>query len=160
MAVQFRDTKWTTYALHAKTLEGTASVIARMSEAATCEWLPRYEYETDGERISKITVTVAVQVLMPRWVEYAVATSLERAEWDRFCRALRAHEHGHINLVVDHLHRIDERMLGLAPDVAKRLWDGALATLADASAEFDRTTDNGRQHGTVIDVTVGDFTEV
>ena len=160
MGVQFRETDWTTYDVHAKTLEEAASSIAQMAEAAACEWFPRYEYETAGGRISTITVTVAVHVTMPRWVEHAVATRPERAEWDRFCRALRAHEHGHINLVVDHLRRIDERMLGLAHDVARRVWEAARATLAEASAEFDRITDDGRTHGAVIDVTVDDFTEV
>ena len=160
MAAQFRNTEWMTYDVHAETLEGAASAIAQMAEAATAEWFPRYDYKTAGGRISKITVTVALRVTMPRWVEYVIATRPEQAEWDRFCRALRAHEQGHLDLVAEHLQRIDERMLGRAPDAAKRAWDAALAALADASAEYDRTTDHGRTDGTVIDVGVGDFTEV
>jgi predicted secreted Zn-dependent protease len=123
------------------------------------EWFPRYSYETENDRLSAVAVTVVTRVTMPRWTGYAAADRSDQQEWDRFCRALRLHEQGHLDLVVLHLARVDERLLGRSVPAARRLWDGALTALADASRAYDRETDHGRKRGTLIGVTAGSFTE-
>jgi predicted secreted Zn-dependent protease len=160
MAVAFQETEWRWYDVDGDTLAAAASAFSDKPEAATTEWFPRYSYSMTGARLTSVDVTVAIRVTMPRWVGFEAAPHSEQIEWGRFCRALRAHEIGHIALVHDHLDHVDRRMVGRAPDAAKRAWEAALSVLAEASDRYDGETDHGRRAGTMIDVAVADVTEV
>jgi len=151
MSVEFSDIEWTTYDVSADSLAAAADAMSGLSEAATTEWFPRYEYEADGA-LTSASVTVATKVTMPRWVGWASASAGERTEWDRFCKALRAHEDGHVKLITKHLADVDARLVGKSPIAAQKAWADALSALDAASRAYDQQTDHGRRFGTIIDL--------
>jgi predicted secreted Zn-dependent protease len=118
-----------------------------MDEAAKAEWFPRYEYVAD-KVVTSAAIVVATRITMPRWTRQALTA--ERAEWNRFCVALKTHEEGHIDLVVKHLHDVDKHMLGKSPAGAIRVWERVIERLNSASRAYDGQTDHGRKQGTVI----------
>jgi len=156
MSVEFGETEWIAKSVSGNTLTAVAKTISHMpaGEAAAAEWLPRYDYQTVGEVLTDVLVTVETRITMPRWSSYETAPEAEQSEWDRFCSALRAHEQGHIDLVVEHLHDIDERLVGKSASAAQQVWAKALDSLESANSAYDQETDHGRNEGAVIDVTV------
>lgn len=154
MSVEFLDTEQLSYDVQADTLMAAAETILRMDEAAKTEWFPRYDYETTGEVLSSAVVTVKTKITMPQWSGYGTACQGEKDEWDRFCLALCTHEQGHIELVVEHLSGIDERLVGNSVDAAERIWATALDSLKSANRAYDRETDHGQNQGAIVDVSV------
>jgi predicted secreted Zn-dependent protease len=154
MSVDFRDTEWRVVDVDATSLSAAAEAISQMNEAAETEWFPSYEYKTTAGRLADVAVTVRIRVTMPQWTGYALAPKEEKDEWDRFCAALHEHERGHIDLVVQHLSGVDERLVGTSEVTAKREWERALAALNSASQSFDRETNHGRNQGTIININV------
>jgi predicted secreted Zn-dependent protease len=104
--------------------------------------------------VSDVAVTVRTRVTLPDW-SGSTASEAEKAEWSRFCAALRDHEQGHVDLVLDRLSHVDQSLIGKASGDASKAWDDALNTLSTASAAYDDATDHGRNQGCVIDVSVG-----
>ena len=92
---------------------------------------------------------------MPRWTGEASASRTEKNEWRRFLSALRAHEKGHLELVVRHLGNVDTQLVGKSIAAARDRWTKVLAALKAASEAYDSATDHGRRQGTYIDVHVG-----
>ncbi|HEX7766172.1 MAG TPA: DUF922 domain-containing protein [Nitrospira sp.] len=155
MSVEFVATEWDSYDVQAETLEEAAEAISDLEEAATAEWFPRYEYEAD-QFVTSAVVTVATKITMPRWVGVESAGAAERAEWERFCAALRSHEEGHVQLVTKVLADVDTHLIGESVDAARKVWDRTLEALAVASRAYDLQTDHGRKLGTVLDLSVSD----
>jgi Bacterial protein of unknown function (DUF922) len=93
MSVVFGDPEWASEPVDGATLAAVAGTISQMAEAGKTEWFPRLSYETTGDAVSSVAVTVDVRVTLPLWSEYASASQAEKNEWDRFCRALRAGTH-------------------------------------------------------------------
>jgi len=155
VSVEFGDTERGFYDVDAGTLAEAAEAISQMAEAAETEWFPRYEYETTGHVLSSATVDVRTRITLPRWTGYDAADEAEKGEWRRFCKALEAHEEGHVGLVIEHLSDVDEKLIGQSVAGAQRIWEQTLAELASASAAYDRETDHGRKRGTVIGVGAG-----
>jgi predicted secreted Zn-dependent protease len=151
MSVEFTETEWAFYDLEAETLDAAADAVSQRDEAATTEWFPRYEYEAD-EVLTSASVSVITKVTLPRWIGAQNATTAERAEWARFCKALRAHEDGHLRLVTTHLADMDSRLIGRSIEGAAKAWKDALDALAAASRDYDRETDHGRKLGTILDL--------
>jgi predicted secreted Zn-dependent protease len=155
MSLDFSETEWRVYDVDADSLAAVAEAISRLSEAAQAEWFPAYEFTTSRGRLATVAVTVGTRVTMPRWTGRPSAPAAEQAEWTRFCDALREHEQGHIDLVMEHLSGVDERLLGQSVTAARRIWQQALESLEAASGAYDRQTDHGRNQGTVIDISIG-----
>jgi predicted secreted Zn-dependent protease len=154
MSVEFSDTEWIAYDVDADGLAAAADAIATMDEAAQAEWFPAYSFTTAGGRLVSADVTVRTRVTMPRWTTLSAAHPVEQIEWKRFCGALRAHEQGHIDLVVRHLSTVDRELVGKTTAAAQRSWEQALAQLESASRAYDHATDHGRKHGTIINASV------
>lgn len=154
MSVEFRDTEWAVYDVEADGLAAAAEAIATADEAAQAEWFPQYAFTTSGGRLASVSVDVRTRVTMPRWTKLAAADPVEQVEWTRFCSALRAHEQGHVDLVVRHLAAVDRELVGKTAAAARRSWEQALAKLQSASRAYDRATEHGRKHGTVIHASV------
>ena len=154
MSVEFDEAEWDMYDLAADDLAAAAEAVASMDEAARAEWAPRFEFTTLGGLVVSAAVTVTTRVTMPHWSGFGKAHPIEQAEWTRFCTALREHEQGHLDLVVRHLSTIDRVLVGKSVAAAQRSWEQALRKLASASQAYDRATDHGRKHGTIINADV------
>jgi predicted secreted Zn-dependent protease len=152
MSTEFTDTEHTTYDLQGRTLSDVAEEIAGKEESAKAEWFPSYTYTTTGQQLGTAEVIVRTKITMPRWSSYDSAQEADQREWDRFFSALQAHEQGHVDLVLQHLTKIDEQLLGQSPSGAAEIWRDALDTLKAASDAYDHDTDHGRNQGTIIDL--------
>ena len=152
MSVEFPDTRRFSRDLPGLTLADVARAIEEQDEVAQAEWFPTYTYTTTGSRITTVRVIVPTIITMPRWRGYASAGETDRYEWDRFWFALDAHECGHLDLVKQHLGTIDERLVGVSTDDARRIWGDALGALRAASDAYDLETRCGRTQGSVLDV--------
>lgn len=90
------------------------------------------------------------------WFPHLLSSATRHPSFSgRFCAALEAHEEGHVELVVQQLSGLDERLVGQSVGAAQRVWKQALAAVEAASETYDRETDHGRKRGTIIDVSVG-----
>jgi len=144
---------WSTHDVHGRTLEEVAGHIQQMTEAGQTHWTPRYHVqEWEGQTMKRVQVDVYVEVTMPHWTEYSAATAAEQAEWDRFVEALRAHEQGHIDLVVTYTENADVMLEGLDEHAAAARWQENLYALQQASDQYDTGNDHGRNAGTTIEV--------
>lgn len=154
MSVEFPDPQWTSEPVDGPSLAAVAETISQMVEAGKTEWFPSYSYETGGDLVSSVAVTVEMQVTLPSWVDYDSTSESEKTEWDRFCGALRTHEEGHIEIVQRNLSGVDALMVGKSVEDAVQAWENAQTTLQSASDAYDLATDHGRNQGAMIDITV------
>jgi predicted secreted Zn-dependent protease len=152
MSIEIRDTEWRAYDVDAASLVGAAAAIAHMREAAKTEWFADYEFTAPRGRLVSVTVKVRTVVTMPRWAGEASARPAEKNEWNRFLSALRAHEKGHLELVVRQLKDVDAQLVGKSIAAARDRWMQALEALNATSEAYDRATDHGRRQGTCIHV--------
>lgn len=154
VSVEFSNTERISCDMHGDNLAAVAEAISQQDEAGKTEWVPRYDYETTGDNLSSVKVTVGTRITTPLWREYGSAPQAEKDEWDRFLAALETHEQGHVGLVVKYLSNIDSQMVGQSVDGAKREWERALAALQSASNAYDVQSDHGRNQGTTIDISL------
>ena len=152
MAVTFTDTQWASQALDGASLADVAQTISQMVEAGKTEWFPRYSYQTTGNAISSVMVTVDTRVTLPSWNGYSAAPQAEKDEWDRFCSALRSHEQGHLDIVTNNLSGIDAALMGKSVSDAAQAWQNALNALQAASDAYDASNNHGTMQGTIINV--------
>jgi predicted secreted Zn-dependent protease len=154
MTVHILDPEVHMYEVPGHTLTEAATVIASMAEAGKAEWWPQFSYESDNGLVSSATVSVPQRKTMPHWQGYAYATQPMKDEWDRFWRALDAHEQGHFDLVASHLAYVDQVLVGQPVSDVQRVFNDAVAALNAASSAYDVQTSHGVIQGTTIDLGV------
>src|SRR5262245_49508659 len=109
---------------------------------------------TEGDPITRATVSVKQAIELPRWAERDVQCRPIQAVWDRFSSALRQHEDEHVKINKQQLGKAHERYVGKAKsetqDVTTELENDANA----AGQAFDAQTSNGTTGNppTTIDV--------
>lgn len=95
---------------------------------------------------------------MPEWVDRVHAPSSLISRWDRFIRALRAHESGHLSVAKEAAADLGRRVAALPPasdcravsrDV-ERLARSVLRAAREGEARYDARTDHGRTQGAVF----------
>ena len=89
---------------------------------------------------------------MPVWTDRDKGTPAEQAEWDRFLKALLAHEQAHIDLDRAAFKDLHKKCLGKSEEDADKEIDKAIVAADTANDEFDTKTDHGRNNGTKITI--------
>ena len=142
--------------IHPRSLRhASVQMSMRSREAGETHVPATYEAEAaPNGRIVRVTVTVPVTVTLPEWPESSRLPPAARAEWNRFLRALDAHEQGHVRIARRYFTRIGQRMVGLTLAQAEERWQANLQAWREADREFDAQTDHGRNTGTIIDENV------
>jgi predicted secreted Zn-dependent protease len=140
------------YDVPGNTLSEVATVIAAMAEAGKAEWWPELAYEGSDGLVCAVNVTVQQRKTMPYWQGYSDATQPMKDEWDRFWRALDAHEQGHFDLVRTHLENVDQLLVGQPVADVQRVFNDVVAALDAASSAYDAYTSHGLNQGTSIDL--------
>ncbi len=155
MTTQFYDVTWEWSTVSGASLRDVAAALEGLAEAGHARWSPQFSYEGgDGDVAASVAVTVGQEITLPNWDGRATASDAEGAEWDRFLSELQAHEQGHLDLAVQYLGNLDERMVGQPISQLQEIFDGALNDLQAASDAYDASTDHGRNTGTIISVDV------
>lgn len=108
---------------------------------------PEWTARTGGGacRVGQVEVHVDVDILLPRWVELRERPVLEQARWNTIESAIRAHEYGHSDLVIEaaealvsELGGLEARGCGTLRSVVASTMSIADGELREAHAELDR----------------------
>jgi predicted secreted Zn-dependent protease len=78
------------------TLEDLVDTAGADGELARAEFAFALDYDHANGRLTRIDLTVRLTIDMPEWPNSSRRPQAEQDEWDRFLRALRVHEDGHI----------------------------------------------------------------
>ena len=65
MTIHISDPEMRMYDVPGNTLSEVATVIASMAEAGKAEWWPQFQYESDDDVVSSVTVAVPQRKTMP-----------------------------------------------------------------------------------------------
>ncbi len=151
----FPPIKYKSYPVKATTLKGAVEAMkkARGEEAGETEWEPKLNYSFDKKTdiIKSASVTVPIVVTMPKWPGAKKLGKAAKAEWERFYKALKDHEEGHVKLVRERLKDQHKSLVGKSKEGAEAAFQKALDALQKASDDYDVKTDHGRKQGTIID---------
>lgn len=84
---------------------------------------------------------------LPEWTkaeEVGKKCPCWKKEWDRFDKAIQAHEQQHVNLYKQFLVNLHAQCIGKTEDAADKVIDGVLEATEDAQEKFDTQTDHGQ----------------
>lgn len=126
--------------------------------AAYTAWNVKWDYSSarDGKgcRVTRASTSVAVEYTMPRWQPPANADRATRQSWERFIKALKAHEDGHRDIGIGAARAIENVVGNLTrvpcDELSRKASEAAKKILYDArkkEAEYDRRTQHGVQQG-------------
>lgn len=149
----------TTYDIDARTLAEAARLVAGRNEAGHCGWSMTYEYE-DTDRAGKpkgLTVTLTIEIELPRWVGRDSAPKAEQREWDRFLAALTRHEDGHREIAERGATRMHDRISQARARRADSIYHEEMRKTQNESDRYDTRTAHGERPppGTIITVPSG-----
>jgi len=105
-------------------------------------------------RITTVDLTMRLTIGMPEWPNAANRPDAERNEWNRFLRALRVHEDGHIAIFRREAPATYQKLLAATPGTINRELRSERARIQGLSDDYDTRTDHGRTqqtpHGTTV----------
>lgn len=84
---------------------------------------------------------------LPEWTkveEVGKKCPCWKKEWDRFDKAIQAHEQQHINLYKQFLVNLHAQCIGKTEDAADKIIDGVLDAVEKAQEKFDTQTNHGQ----------------
>jgi predicted secreted Zn-dependent protease len=81
-----------------ETLEEVAAAVEALPEAGKADFEFHLDYAYAGSRLTQVDLTMVLTLAMPGWTHVSRRPREEREEWQRFLRALRAHEDGHFEI--------------------------------------------------------------
>jgi predicted secreted Zn-dependent protease len=132
--------------------EAVGMTVATIPVAGRCQ-----EY-SDGGGLRDASVSLSLVVHLPDWQERDAAPAALQRSWERFLKALTAHEEGHVEISIEHATRLRNELGTLTPepscleltakfeDHAKR----AQARMDQAQADYDDKTQHGIKQGCVL----------
>jgi predicted secreted Zn-dependent protease len=126
--------------------------------AAYTAWNVKWDFgmgrDGKGCRVTRASTTVAVEYTMPRWKPPANADRATRQSWERFIKALKAHEDGHRDIGIGAARAIENVVGNMTrvpcDDLSRKASEAAKKILNDArkkEVEYERRTQHGVQQG-------------
>jgi predicted secreted Zn-dependent protease len=104
--------------------------------------------------ITRVDLTMALTIDMPVWSKVGKAKQAEQNEWNRFLRALRVHEDGHITICRAEAPTTYQRLMRATPNNINDVLDRERARIQSLNDAYDTRTDHGRTqqtpHGTTV----------
>jgi Bacterial protein of unknown function (DUF922) len=141
------------HVMHPHSLRHAAVLVGlHSSEPGSVEASPDLTTEGDQhDHVTRVTISVPVTVTLPEWPEAERLPATARAEWQRFMRALDAHEQGHLRLVRQFFdQRFGRTLLHLTTDQATARFDARIEAWRQANENYDAQTHHGLNTGTEI----------
>lgn len=120
---------------------------------ALSHWTIRWRWAGHGRggcNLRAATVRVRAAVMLPRLAHPETVPAPLLARWDRYRRALEAHEAGHVRYAYDHRAAVLAAIRGATCATAAAAARAALAAIKAHDIDYDRDTDHGRRQGAVF----------
>ncbi|RYZ04845.1 MAG: DUF922 domain-containing protein [Myxococcales bacterium] len=113
---------------------------------------------SDGGGLRDATISLSLVVHLPEWQEHDQAPKALQRSWDRFLKALTAHEEGHVEISIEHATALRNELAMLTPEpscqeLTAKFQDRAnlaQARMDRAQAEYDDKTQHGIKQGCVL----------
>lgn len=138
-----------------RTLEAVAADLSRLSEWGEGGGMLRVDRVPVGKTASVTVVGHANLVFrLPRWANYATASTAAKAEWDRMMGFLRAHEQRHLDIAIEEANNLASELIGQEIGQIASLVTAANGRMNTRQMELDASTNNGSRAG----VPYGDVT--
>lgn len=133
-----------------KTLQDVSNALPEESGSLTFD----IGAATDGDPITRATVTVKQAMVLPRWAERDAQCRPIQAAWDRFASALRQHEDEHVKINRQQLATAHDRYVGRAKSETQDVTTELQTETKAAGDAFDTQTNHGKtgSPSTTIDV--------
>ncbi len=126
-----------------------------LDEVGRCTWHPALSLDWDNnELVTRGTLAVDLEVLVPAWAKHSEANDAVRAEWDRWSDALMTHERGHVDLAYSYLDNFEDTLVGMTRDDAWAAFEQVKHDLQTASDGYDTSTNHGISQGTTLDTSI------
>lgn len=136
------------------TLADVTTSMDQLEEAAAAEFHFNMSYDTAGARVTNVNLTMRVTIDMPVWTRVAQRPQAEQNEWNRFLRALRVHEDGHITIFRHEAPTTYERLVAATPSTINDVLEAERQRIVQLNEVYDNRTDHGRTqqtpHGTTV----------
>ena len=156
MTLLLGSTTTTTYTVTASRLSDVVDLIAGRPEAGKCSWAISYHYDSTGRNGKPVGLVVdaSITIELPVWDGRDTARAVERAEWDRFRRALSDHEDGHDTRARTGIQELHDTLVTTRTSRLSTVFASEKQRIQRESNAYDRTTDHGRRPlpGTVITI--------
>jgi len=117
-------------------------------EPALAEFHFDLNYAHANNRITSVDLTVRLTIDMPEWTEVGQRPQAEQDEWNRFLRAVRGHEDGHIEIFRREAPKSYRRLLRARPGTINDVRTAEETRIEALSDAYDHRTDHGRRQQT------------
>lgn len=105
-------------------------------------------------QLTRVDLTMRLTIDMPTWTQAVRRPQAERDEWERFLRALRVHEDGHIAICRPEAPTTYERLLAATPDTINDVLNEETERIRALNRAYDTRTGHGTTqqtpHGTTV----------
>ncbi len=118
----------------------------------------RCQEYSDGGALRDATIALSLVVHLPAWQNSEVAPAALRRSWDKFLRALTAHEEGHVEIAIKHANALRDDLAAMKPEESCEAFmtkfqertSAAQARMDKEQAEYDAKTEHGIKQGCVL----------
>jgi len=137
-----------------RTLAAVAQAMGALGEAAHASFGYDMSATPRGDSIASVDLTVRLSMEMPAWAHVRRRPQAEQREWNRFLRALRYHEDGHIAIYRREAETSYQRLLEATPETINDVLQAEIERVQRVNDEYDRTNHHGQRqsspHGTTV----------
>jgi len=124
------------------------------SEPAEATFEFRLDFAQVDNRITLVDLQVLLVINMPEWPNAQRRPDPEKNEWQRFLRALRVHEDGHIDIFRRESATTYQRLLAATPATINAVLARERRRIQGLSDQYDTRTGHGTKqqtpHGTTV----------
>lgn len=118
----------------------------------------RCQEYSDGGALRDATISLSLVVHLPAWQDSERAPPKLRQSWQRFLRALAAHEEGHVEIAIKHAKQLRAELAALTPEESCQAFmtkfqeraARAQARMDEEQAAYDAKTEHGIKQGCVL----------
>jgi len=136
------------------TLKDLVDNLDPKAEAGEAKFRFGMKYTPVADRITNLILTMTLTIAMPRWPNAAKRPKKEQDEWNRFLKALRFHEDGHISIFRREAYTTWDKLLAATPATIDQVLADEETRIQALSDAYDLKTDSGMKqtspHGTTV----------
>lgn len=136
------------------TLEDVADSMDAMAEVGNVDFALELSFANSGNRVTRVDLTMRLTLAMPVWTEVGNRPQAEQNEWNRFLRALRVHENGHLAICRREAPVAYRRLRKAKADTINDVLSAEETRIQRLNDAYDHRTDHGRtqrtRHGTTV----------